>query len=102
MLSKVFKNERARTDLDKGSLTQTKALSDAGFSTHQQRTISRAEELLKQFDGRGNHWREKNKTLGTQSSNLTQKEVTEQSRHKKPACKPIGLGGLVNGLFYLY
>ena len=81
----------------KGTLTLGKSkkqvLSDAGFSTHQQRTISRAEELLKQFDGRGNHWSEKNKSMGNHTSNLTQKEVTEQSRHKKPASKPMAWAG---------
>lgn len=40
-LLKTFNNERARTDLDKGALTQRHAAAEAGMSLHQQRTAVR-------------------------------------------------------------
>jgi len=40
-LLKTFSNQRARTDLDKGALTQRQVASDAGMSLHQERTAVR-------------------------------------------------------------
>lgn len=40
-LLKTFNNERARTDLDKGALTQRQAADGAGLSLHQERTAVR-------------------------------------------------------------
>lgn len=44
-LLKTFSNERARTDLDKGALTQRQAASDAGMSVHQERQAVRLSNL---------------------------------------------------------